>query len=35
VIEYFENGGGAVIELRWSSASQPKQIVPQAKLFSQ
>jgi cysteine-rich repeat protein len=32
VMEYFENGGGAVAELRWESASQAKQTVPQAQL---
>ncbi len=31
-MEYYENGGGAVAELRWSSPSTPKQIVPQAAL---
>ena len=32
VMEYYENGGGAVAELRWSSPSQPKEFVPQAAL---
>jgi cysteine-rich repeat protein len=32
VLEYFENGGGAVAELRWESASQVKQAVPQSQL---
>jgi len=32
VMEYYENGGGAVAELRWSSASTPKQLIPQAAL---
>ena len=32
VMEYYENGGGAVAELRWSSPSTPKQFVPQAAL---
>jgi len=32
-MEYYENGGGAVAELAWSSPSQAKQIVPQARLF--
>ena len=32
-IEYYENGGGAVARLAWSSASQPKQIVPAGRLF--
>ena len=31
-MEYYENGGGAVAELRWSSPSTPKQIIPQAAL---
>ncbi len=30
VMEYYENGGGAVAELRWSSPHTPKQIIPQA-----
>jgi hypothetical protein len=32
IMEYYENGGGAVAELRWSSPSTPKQLVPQAAL---
>ncbi len=32
VMEYYENTGGAVAELRWSSPRTPKQIVPQAAL---
>jgi glucose/arabinose dehydrogenase len=31
-IDFYENGGGATATLSWSSASQPKQIVPQARL---
>jgi glucose/arabinose dehydrogenase len=31
-IDFFENGGGATATLSWSSASQPKQIVPQSRL---
>lgn len=31
-VDYYENGGGAVAKLLWSSASQPKQVVPQARL---
>jgi regulation of enolase protein 1 (concanavalin A-like superfamily) len=31
-MEYYENGGGAVAELRWSSPRTPKQLVPQAAL---
>jgi hypothetical protein len=32
-LEYYENGGGATATLSWSSSSQPKQIIPQARLF--
>ncbi|HUW83251.1 MAG TPA: Calx-beta domain-containing protein, partial [Phycisphaerae bacterium] len=32
-MEYYENGGGAVAELRWSSASQAKEIIPQTQLY--
>jgi len=32
IMEYYENGGGTTAELRWSSASTPKQIIPQAAL---
>jgi hypothetical protein len=32
VMEYYENTGGAVAELRWSSPSTPKQLVPQGAL---
>ncbi|MHC4437615.1 MAG: PA14 domain-containing protein [Planctomycetota bacterium] len=32
VMEHYENGGGAVAELRWSSPSTPKEIIPQAAL---
>jgi len=32
VMEYYENGDGAVTELRWSSPSTPKQLIPQAAL---
>jgi hypothetical protein len=32
VMEHYDNTGGAVAELRWSSARTPKQIVPQAAL---
>jgi len=31
-MEYYENTGGAVAELRWSSPHTPKQLVPQAAL---
>ena len=30
VMEYYENGGGAVAQLRWSSPSTPKGLIPQA-----
>lgn len=33
-LEYYENGGGAVAQLRWSSPSRSKQIIPQANLFN-
>ncbi|MFM2432478.1 MAG: hypothetical protein RLZZ511_3692 [Cyanobacteriota bacterium] len=33
-LEYFQNGGGSVAQLAWSSISQTKQIIPQAQLFS-
>ena len=32
-IEFFENGGHAVVEMRWQSASQPKVIVPSQYLY--
>lgn len=32
-LEYYENTGGAVAELRWSSASQAKEIIPQSRLY--
>jgi uncharacterized repeat protein (TIGR03806 family) len=32
-LEYFEGGGGASAQLRWSSASTPKAIVPMYRLF--
>ena len=32
VMEYYENTGGAVAELRWSSPRTPKQLIPQAAL---
>lgn len=31
-VEYYENGGGAVARLSWSSPSQPKEIVPAERL---
>ncbi len=32
-LEFYENGGGAVSKLSWSSASQIKQIIPQLQLY--
>jgi hypothetical protein len=32
-MEFYENGGGAVAKLRWSSASISKQVIPQARLY--
>ena len=32
-LEYYENGGGAVMQLFWSSPSTPLQIVPASQLF--
>jgi hypothetical protein len=32
VMEYFENAGGATAQLRWSSPSTPKALIPQAAL---
>jgi hypothetical protein len=32
VMEYYEDGSGAVAELRWSSPRTPKQLIPQAAL---
>jgi hypothetical protein len=32
-LEYFEGGGGANCKLSWSSASTPKQIIPQTLLY--
>jgi glucose/arabinose dehydrogenase len=33
VLEFYERGGFATAKLAWSSPSQPKQIVPQTRLF--
>ncbi len=33
VLEFYENGGQAVAQLSWSSASQSKQIIPKSHLF--
>ena len=32
-LEYYEQGGQAVCELRWSSASQSKEVIPQVRLY--
>ncbi|MCG8332405.1 MAG: PQQ-dependent sugar dehydrogenase [Chitinophagales bacterium] len=32
-LEYFEDGGGAVCELRWSSLRTPKAIIPKLQLY--
>jgi PA14 domain len=32
-MEHYENGGGALAQLRWSSASQPAEVVPAERLF--
>ena len=34
VLDYYQNGGGSVIKLMWSSPSQPKEVVPAASLSS-
>lgn len=34
-VEYFEDGGGAVMKLRWAHANILKQIIPQSQLYSQ
>jgi hypothetical protein len=33
-LEYYENGGGALATLSWSSSSQSKQIIPTSALFA-
>ena len=33
-LEYYDNTAGATAKLSWSSASQPKQIIPQARLYA-
>lgn len=33
-LEYYEGSGSAVAQLRWSSPSTPKQIIPQSQLWS-
>ncbi len=32
-LEYYENGGGATAQLRWSCASQLKEIIPTSQLY--
>jgi hypothetical protein len=32
-MDYYENGGGAVAKLEWSSPSQARQIIPQSQLY--
>ncbi len=32
-MDFYENGGGAVAELRWSSPSQAKEVIPQTQLY--
>jgi hypothetical protein len=34
-VEFFENSGGAKMQLHWASASQGEQIIPQSQLFPQ
>jgi len=34
ILEYYENGGGAVAQLSWNSPSQTIQIIPQSQLYS-
>ena len=33
-MEYYENGGGAVARLLWSSASVPKAVIPSSRLYA-
>jgi phage tail-like protein len=33
-LEYYEKAGAAVIQLAWSSRSQPKEIIPETQLYS-
>lgn len=33
-LEFYENGGGAAVWFSWSSASQSKEVIPAANLFS-
>jgi len=32
-MDFYENGGGALARLSWSSNSQPKQVIPQNRLY--
>jgi glucose/arabinose dehydrogenase len=32
-IEYYENGGGALAKLEWSSSTQARQVIPSAQLY--
>jgi hypothetical protein len=32
-MDYYENGGGAVAKLEWSSTSQSRQVIPQTQLY--
>jgi hypothetical protein len=34
-MDYYENGGGAVARLLWSSPSMARQVIPQSRLFPQ
>ncbi len=34
VLEYYENTGGAMVRLEWSSASQSREVVPASQLFT-
>ncbi len=33
-LEYYENGGGAKVNLQWSSAAQAKEVVPTSQLYA-
>ena len=35
LMEYYEHGGGAVAELRWQSASQSREVIPNEQLYSE
>jgi hypothetical protein len=34
ILEFYENGGGAAVRLKWSSSSQTKEVIPQKVLFA-